>query len=125
MTMSIMAPPAFLSTFDLPDLKLPNGRRNVTSVPTQALVMLNDPLTNQLAQHWAKRLMNDRRTTPEGRISSMFVEALGREPEADEVHRWTDAARSFATSPDIMSDQSAWAQLAHSMFNTQEFIHFR
>ena len=125
MTMSIMAPPAFLSTFDLPDLKLPNGRRNVTSVPTQALVMLNDPLTNQLAQHWAKRLMSDLQTTPEGRIRSMFIEALGREPQTDEVRRWADAVRSFSTTTDIMSDSSAWTQMAHSMFNTQEFIHFR
>jgi hypothetical protein len=69
--------------------------------------------------------MSDLQTTPEGRIRSMFIEALGREPQTDEVRRWADAVRSFSTTTDIMSDSSAWTQMAHSMFNTQEFIHFR
>ncbi|MCY2932595.1 MAG: PSD1 and planctomycete cytochrome C domain-containing protein [Planctomycetota bacterium] len=125
LTMSIMAPPAFLSTFDLPDLKQPSGRRNATNVPTQALVMLNDPLSNQLAQHWATRLTKDLQTTPEDRIQGMFIDAFGREPQAAELKRWAAAVRSFATTGEIMQDQAAWAQLAHTLFNTQEFIHYR
>ena len=125
LTMSIMAPPAFLSTFDLPDLKQPSGRRNATNVPTQALVMLNDPLSNQLAQHWATRLTKDLQTTPEDRIQGMFIDAFGREPQAAELKRWAASVRSFATTGEIMRDQAAWAQLAHTLFNTQEFIHYR
>ena len=35
------------------------------------------------------------------------------------------AARDFATTPDLLHDEAAWTQLAHAIFNTQEFIHYR
>ena len=87
--------------------------------------MLNDPLSNQLAQHWATRLTKDLQTTPEDRIQGMFIDAFGREPQAAELKRWAASVRSFATTGEIMQDQAAWAQLAHTLFNTQEFIHYR
>ena len=36
-----------------------------------------------------------------------------------------DAARDFATTPDLLHDEVVWSQLAHALFNTQEFIHYR
>jgi hypothetical protein len=48
-----------------------------------------------------------------------------REPQAAELKRWAAAVRSFATTGEIMHDQAAWAQLAHTLFNTQEFIYYR
>jgi len=59
MTMSIMEPPKFLVGFNLPDLKLPTGRRDVTNVPAQALIMLNDPFVAAMAGHWGERLVGD------------------------------------------------------------------
>jgi hypothetical protein len=49
--MSIMDPPKFLTGFNLPDLKLPTGKRDVTNVPSQALILLNDPFVNAMAKH--------------------------------------------------------------------------
>jgi hypothetical protein len=45
-----------LTGFNLPDLKLPTGRRDVTNVPSQALILLNDPFVNAMAKHWARRV---------------------------------------------------------------------
>jgi hypothetical protein len=42
--MSIMQPPEFLVGFNLPDLKIPSGRRDQTNVPAQSLILLNHPL---------------------------------------------------------------------------------
>ncbi|HIK91159.1 MAG TPA: DUF1553 domain-containing protein, partial [Planctomycetes bacterium] len=123
--MSIMEPPKFLVGFNLPDLKLPNGRRDVTNVPAQALIMLNDPLVVQLAEHWAERLLKDSSTSLEQRVRSMFLQALGRPPSTHEVDRWTAAVTSFAQSNDVMTDEAAWAELAHVLFNTKEFIYYR
>jgi hypothetical protein len=123
--MSIMAPPKFLTAFDLPDLKLPSGRRNVTSVPTQALLMLNDPLVDQLSRHWASQLIKIPHSLPGDRIEAMFVTALGRPPSDSERERWTSLLRELSSSSDPMNDEIAWAQLAHTLFNTKEFLYYR
>ena len=55
--MSIMEPPKFLVGFNLPDLRLPTGRRDATNVPAQALILLNDPFVNAMARQWGQRLV--------------------------------------------------------------------
>jgi hypothetical protein len=125
--MSIMAPPAFLAGFNLPDLKLPTGRRDVTNVPGQALTMLNDPFVAAMARHWAGRLLQTRQTTPEERVEAMFVQAFARRPDEQELRNWTAAARSLALPEGgaLLEDMEAWTQLAHSFFNTTEFLFYR
>jgi hypothetical protein len=125
LTMSIMAPPKILTTFDLPDLRLPSGKRTVTNVPSQSLTMLNDPLVSSLAKHWASQLLKAPHHSPEERVSDMFFAAFARIPQKHELQRWITVAREFATEPDLMQDEAAWTQLAHTFFNTQEFIHYR
>ena len=126
MQLSIMDPPKFLVGFNLPDLKLPTGRRDETEVPAQALIMLNDPLVVRLADHWATVLVQDRRTEPAARISAMFLAALGREPTADELAHWSEAFYEMAgQSENVMQDRQAWAGIAHTLMNTTEFIHYR
>jgi hypothetical protein len=121
--MSIMDPPKFLTTFDLPDLKLPNGRRNVTSVPTQALLLLNDPMVEQLTKHWAAELQKVSHRDPGERIDAMVVAAFGRLPKESERVRLQGLLKAVGTESDPMMDQAAWAHLAHVIFNTKEFIH--
>jgi hypothetical protein len=125
--MSIMAPPVFLTAFNLPELKLPTGRRDVTNVPTQALTLLNDPFVSAMAKHWAAKLLQAPHAKPEDRVRAMFVQAFGREPQDDELSRWSAAARDFATPNGgaLMQDEAAWAQLAHALFNTTEFLFYR
>jgi hypothetical protein len=125
--MSIMAPPKFLVGFNLPDLKLPTGRRDVTNVPTQALTLLNDPFVSAMAKHWASRLLSTSHPSAEECITIMFAEAFGRAPDSAELRRWTVALHDFATpgAADLMKDEAAWTQLAHGFFNTKEFIYFR
>ncbi|MBL8851165.1 MAG: PSD1 domain-containing protein [Planctomycetaceae bacterium] len=123
--MSIMDPPKFLVGFNLPDLKLPAGKRDVTNVPAQALILLNDPFVLQSARTWADQLLQDGSTTPEERIRSMFVKALGRVPDDVELDRWQAAVSELAVSGDVISDRTAWTELAHAMFNTKEFVYYK
>lgn len=125
--MSIMAPPVFLAGFNLPELKLPTGKRDVTNVPGQALLMLNDPMVSAMAKHWSAQLLQTAHASAEDRVRAMFVQAFGRTPQADEVARWTAAVRDFATpnGGELMHDEAAWAQLAHTVFNTTEFLFYR
>lgn len=125
MKMSIMAPPKFLVCFNLPDLKLPTGRRDVTNGPTQALALLNDPFIVQQAEYWAEQVIKDQSQQPEERVQTMFVRAFGRAPSTSELRRWTDAVSSFSQSNELMREKAAWAELAHLFFNSKEFIYYR
>lgn len=123
--MSIMDPPKFLMGFNLPDLKLPTGRRDVTNGPSQALILLNDQLVLQLAEYWGEHVVNDDSGSCKHRVQRMFVRALGRWPDEGEVKRWTNAVQRMAQTENVMTDQQAWSELAHLFFNTKEFIYYR
>jgi mono/diheme cytochrome c family protein len=125
LTMSIMAPPKFLMSFDLPDLKLPNGKRSVTHVPAQALQLLNDPLVEQLSVQWSQAILRCAHDSPEERLKLMFLGAYARVPEANELSRWKKFIEELSPHSDVMSDSNVWRQVAHTIFNTKEFIYYR
>lgn len=122
---SIMDRSKFLQSFNAPDPKLPTGQRDVTSVPAQALVMLNDPFVVKMAEHWAGKLVKDDSESVESRVEAMFIHALGRPPNEQESIRWSTLARGFAKSGDVLQDRQAWQHTAHTLFNLQEFLHYR
>lgn len=117
--MSIMDPPKFLTGFNLPDLKLPTGKRDVTNVPTQALILLNDPFVNAMAKAWAEKLVKSE-SSEEGVIRLMFHQAYARQPSDAELQRWQSALQSFGGDT-----PAAWESLAHAFFNAKEFIYYR
>ena len=125
--MSIMEPPKFLVGFNLPDVRLPTGRRDATNVPAQALILLNDPFVDAMARHWGRQLMKAQHSSPEERVRAMFVTAFARTPSEAEVQRWIAGVREFDTKgqPNLMSDEAAWSQLGHAVFNTKEFLYYR
>lgn len=125
--MSIMEPPKFLVGFNLPDLRLPTGRRDETNVPAQALILLNDPFVKEMARQWGQHLVKSPHATPGERVRAMFVAAFAREPSDAESKRWTAAARDFASTghADLMKDETAWTQFGHAFFNAKEFLYYR
>jgi hypothetical protein len=124
--MSIMDPPKFLVGFNLPDLKLPTGRRDVTNVPAQALVLLNDPFVRAMAEQWARQLVREPHSAIDPRIEAMFRKAYGRLPDPSERIRWRDWIHGISgPGGDVMRSEKAWTEAAHALFNTKEFIHHR
>jgi Protein of unknown function (DUF1553) len=125
---NLMEPARFLSAFDLPGGKVCQGRRDVTNVPAQALAMMNDPFVHQQAEFWAKRLLKNAPTSPAARIDLMFETALGRSPTNEERDRFVEFAQQSAVlnrvSPDkVMSSAAVWQDVAHALFNVQEFVY--
>jgi hypothetical protein len=117
--MSIMDPPRFLVGFNLPDLKLPTGRRDVTNVPAQALILLNDPFVTAMAERWGKTV-NDQKGSNEDKLREMILRAFGREATKIEIARWigeNDKEGRFPTA--------RWTGIAHALFNSKEFIYVR
>ncbi|WZO98794.1 PSD1 and planctomycete cytochrome C domain-containing protein [Isosphaeraceae bacterium EP7] len=127
---TLMEPPRFLATFNQPPPKIPAGRRDLTNVPAQALALLNDPFVQGQARLWGERLAAGPPASVDARLTTMFNLAFGRPPRADELGRWAglvDAlARGRGVGPhDVPTCAPVWSDVAHTLFNTKEFLYLR
>ncbi|MCC6538175.1 MAG: DUF1553 domain-containing protein [Bryobacterales bacterium] len=106
--------PMFLA-FDYPLPISTIGARGVSTVPSQALLMMNNELVAELASAWGRNLMTSG-LSPEPGIRLMYREAFARDPEPWEVQ----AAFGYLAQ---QGSASGWTDLAHVLFNTAEFIY--
>jgi len=120
-----MEGPKFLEIFDFPPPLQTRGNRDVTNVPTQALTMLNDPFVHEQAMVWARRLVARKDDTNESRIRYMFETAIGRPATAEEVSAYLGLLTKFATHQVPIRDESVWQKVAHTLFNSKEFLYLR
>ena len=119
--------PSFLLAFDMPVPFQAMGRRNVTNVPAQALTLMNDPFVTEQATLWAKQTLRDESLPPEDRIDRMYWEAFARGPTAEErvtavEFLATQAAEYGVSFADQPRHEATWADLAHALITTKEFI---
>ncbi len=104
-----------MMAFDAPSPFNTMGRRSVSNVPAQALILMNDPFVIEQSKLWAKRVLSGSQNTAEQRIARMYHSAFARPPSAAE----TAAVLAFLAG----NDQYAWADLAHVLINSKEFIY--
>jgi hypothetical protein len=110
-----------LTAFDYPTPFTCIGRRTVSNVPAQALVMLNNPFVLQQAELWAKRVLAAPGTTQD-RVRGMYAAAFGRGPTKDELAAAAEFVAEQAREYGKPDHVKAWTDLAHVLFNTKEFI---
>jgi hypothetical protein len=113
---------SFLLAFDTPTPFSTVGRRTVSNVPAQALIMMNDPFVAQQAELWAKWTIAAG-GTDDDRIRRMYLQAFAREPPDSELN----SCRQFLREQSQLSgrqstDVGPWTDLAHTLFNAKEFI---
>jgi hypothetical protein len=109
--------PPMMLAFDAPIPFSTIGRRSVSNVPAQALILLNDPFVTGQAKVWADRVLGDKSlATGRQRIERMYQEAFARPPTEKEMN---EAEVFVAGQPD---ERRAWADLAHVLMNVKEFI---
>jgi hypothetical protein len=98
------------------------GRRNVSNVPAQALILMNDPFVVEQAKLWSQRAPAS--AGPSERVRQMYLAAFSRPPTPDEL---TDADTFLAGQRALYSTEDAaeraWADFAHVLFNVKEFIY--
>ena len=83
--------PDMVQSFDFANTDTSTPRRNVTTVPQQALFALNSPFALARADALAKRVAE---SEPPQRVSRLFALVLGREPtiaERDECEQFLTA----------------------------------
>ncbi|HTU17621.1 MAG TPA: PSD1 and planctomycete cytochrome C domain-containing protein [Gemmataceae bacterium] len=123
---TLMAADRFLEVFNATGGKVTLGRRDVTNVPSQALMLMNGSLARQQAAVWASRLTLNHDRSIADRLDGMFRSALGRPPDTEERQRFETAIRQWAgdlsSSDDVLKNEAVWTIAAHAFFNLQEFV---
>ncbi|WP_206028496.1 PSD1 and planctomycete cytochrome C domain-containing protein [Thalassoroseus pseudoceratinae] len=117
-------------TFDTPNPFSSMGRRNVSNVPAQALILLNDPLVVELSREWGQRALEQTAGASEDaaaqRINWLYLSGFGRYPTTQERETALNFLQSQAAERNVTPDDSdLWADLAHVLVNTKEFIFLR
>jgi cytochrome c553 len=109
--------PMFLA-FDYPLPVSTTGVRGVSTVPAQALLMMNNEFVDQASVYWARRVMAAE-GDPAHRLEQIYREAFARKPEASESKQMLEFIK------DRGGDEKAWTELCHVLFNAVEFIYVR
>jgi hypothetical protein len=115
--------PPMMLAFDTPIPFNTMGRRNISNVPAQALILMNDPFIVEQAGVWAKKHAG--LADPRARISALYRDAFGRPPAAEEVVSAEEFLRTQAQlyQTEDPQNQKLWADLCHVLLNTKEFIY--
>jgi hypothetical protein len=101
-----------LESFDMPDNSTPCGRREVSTIAPQALMLLNGSLAADAARAFAKRVKHDVGDDPTQQVQRAFELALQR--SADEAE--------LAVSRTLLAKRSL-AELCRVLVNLNEFAY--
>jgi hypothetical protein len=121
------AVPDSLQVFDFAEPSIIVGQRDVTTVPTQALYMMNSPFVIEQSDRMASRLLSNASLDDTGRTELAYQLVLSRRPNAAELER---AGRFVGQSLERLqkseSDSSkrqvfAWSGLCQALFASAEF----
>ena len=120
-------PAPMMRTFDTPVPFTTVGRRVLSNVPAQSLILMNDPFVVGQAELWAKRLLANETESAEQRITQMFEGAFSRTPTSDEMNEALGFLKAESqtygkSGPAAVRDEKSWADLCHVMFNVKEFV---
>ena len=106
------------SLFDFPDPELVTGRRGITTVPTQALFLMNSPFIVEQSAKTARRLgaLSSDSAVIVQRAHGMI---LNRAPSDEELRGGVEFLKNFASSSS--ENASALAALCQTLFASAEF----
>ncbi len=100
--------------FDLPDQNISCGRRNVSTVPTQALTLLNDEFVLRQSRLFADRVQEAAPGDFTKQVDLAYRIALSRPPRDDEAR----------LAADFLQRRSL-ADFTHVLLNLNEFLYVR
>lgn len=99
-----------LSVFDFPDPAMVVGRREITTVPSQSLYLMNSESVMECAEKLAERMPD------QGRVRWLYRSVLSREPKAEEIERANDFLNRQGRD-----NTDSWTAFAHSLILSTEF----
>ena len=117
-----------MTTFDRPMPFTTFGKRDVTNVPSQSLILMNDPFVITQAEIMAKKLLAQSDLSFHQKIEWVYMHAFSRKPSENEISN----ASKFVSlleemkknvDPDVDMNLEVWKEYCHSIFNLKEFLY--
>ena len=117
-----------MTTFDRPIPFSTFGSRNVTNVPSQSLILMNDPLVEQQAEIMAGKLLEKGLVSFEEKVQWIYIQAFSRLATSEELEKasnFFDMLGTMEGKADASATQemAVWKEYCHSIFNLKEFIY--
>ena len=124
--------PPMMTTFDFADTTLPCGQRDATTVPTQALTLLNNPFIHKQSELLAQKAVKRNENLDEQikflwsavykRLPSDAEVSLARSHLEEQREMLTSVTENALTDP-TSHRVEALSSLAHVLLNSNEFLY--
>jgi hypothetical protein len=108
--------PSFFRTFDFATPDSHSPQRFTTTVPQQALYLMNSPFVIDLAAALVKRPEIESAIMPSERIARMYAHLFGREPTSEEAAL---GEQFVAVGGDL---EANWQRYAQALLASNEFV---
>ncbi|WP_242116979.1 PSD1 and planctomycete cytochrome C domain-containing protein [Aestuariivivens sediminicola] len=128
-------PPPAMITFDAATRDMCSVKRQKTSTPLQALVMLNDPQLIEASEHLAQDVLNEESYDDEERVKTIFRKITSRFPDQDETmtlleylesskENYSNSTEASSNPDNELKDKELYAltTLTSLIFNLDEAI---
>jgi mono/diheme cytochrome c family protein len=116
-----------MQLFDQPEPLVSVGGRPSTTIAPQALMFLNNPQVRSYAHAFAKQLLPIYEQSAEEAVKQGYRQAIGREPDADEVRETTqflaEQIKSYTADNKANAKQLALADFCQVLFGLNEFVY--
>ncbi|MGX1928806.1 PSD1 and planctomycete cytochrome C domain-containing protein [Flagellimonas sp. 2504JD4-2] len=117
-----------MTTFDRPIPFTTFGRRDVTNVPAQSLILMNDPFVIQQSEILAQKLLAEKDLSFDQKIEWIYMQTFSRKPTEKEIDNASKFMIAIKAMKDIdemdeNKDLEVWKEYCHSIFNLKEFIY--
>jgi mono/diheme cytochrome c family protein len=113
--------PGLFRTFDFASPDASTQQRHMTTVPQQALFLMNSPFVVEQARAFVKRADVTALAKDEARIDRLHRLAYGRPAEAEEIAFGMKFLKAVAEKPDKGGKLSAWEQYGQVLLLANEF----
>jgi len=114
--------PTLYTLFDFGDATSPEGKRNPTTVATQALFVMNSPLVNREAKALADGILAREKQSGK-RVEEAYLRILDRRPDPNEIDAGLTYIQSLRRKWNTIDEAKAWQSFCHALMASNEFIY--
>ncbi len=117
----------FLALFDGADTNVSTARRELTTVPTQALYLMNSPFVHQQAEILARKLI-EATSDPRTRMELAWQTSVGRAPTAEQFAENSEFIKGYTAALDESGvavearELMVWSAFARTLLTCNEFL---
>lgn len=112
------SPPPELAAFDLPEFTSVIGKRDISTVPAQALHLYNSPFVIEQSSQLAKRVLQQHASQDE-RLRFLWSQAFQRFPDESEIREAGEFLKS--NQQNQKAEEELWQTLCHAILMASEF----